>query len=60
MATGKKAAKLAIRTDRDAGKSKICPSCGNPKMSIVKMVRSTRPSGIFWFCDKCDHEEATR
>ena len=60
MATGKKADKLAIRADRDAGKAKTCPNCGNPKMTIVRFVRFSRPSGIFWLCDKCDHEEATR
>ncbi|MCA9537918.1 MAG: hypothetical protein KC620_03470 [Myxococcales bacterium] len=59
MAAGKKAAKLAIRADRDAGKAKVCPSCDNPKMSVVKFVRSSRPSGFFWLCDKCGHEQTT-
>ena len=57
---GTRPAKLAIRTDRDAGRNKECPSCGNPKMVVVKFVRHSKPSGFFWLCDKCDHEEATR
>ena len=59
MATAKKA-KLAIRTDRDAGRNKVCPSCANPKMTVVKFVRQSRASGIFWLCDKCNHEEPTK
>lgn len=57
---GKRPAKLAIRTDRDAGSAKACPSCGNTKMQVVRMVRQSQPSGFFWVCDKCDHEEATK
>lgn len=57
---GARPAKLAIRTDREAGKVRACPSCGNPKMTVVKFVRQSRPSGLFWVCDKCGHEMATR
>ena len=57
---GTRPAKLAIRADRDAGKSKPCPSCGNPSMQVVKFVRQSRPSGFFWLCDKCGHEQSTR
>ena len=60
MATAKKAAKLAIREGRDAGKNKVCTECSNPKMSVVKFVRSTRASGLYWLCDKCNHEIPTR
>ena len=56
---GTKPAKLAIRTDRDAGRNKECPSCGAP-MSPVKFVRQSRPSGIFWHCEKCGHEQPTK
>ncbi len=57
---GTRPAKLAIRGGRDAGKTKACPQCGNPKMSVVKFVRQKKPSGFFWLCDKCDHEQSTR
>jgi hypothetical protein len=57
---GTRPAKLAIRADRDAGKSKACPSCNNPNMQVVKFVRQSRPSGFFWLCDKCNHEQPTR
>lgn len=56
----KRPAKLAIRSDRDTGKTKSCPSCNNPKMGVVKFVRQRRPSGMFWLCDKCGHEMPTR
>jgi predicted RNA-binding Zn-ribbon protein involved in translation (DUF1610 family) len=56
---GNRPAKLAIRTDRDQGKTRSCPSCGNEKMGVVKMVRHSRPSGFFWLCDKCGYEVAT-
>jgi hypothetical protein len=56
---GARPAKLAIRADREAGKVKACAACGNPKMAIVKFVRQTRPSGFFWYCDKCGAETAT-
>ena len=57
---GTRPAKLAIRDNRDAGKTKACPSCGNPNMQAVKFVRQSRPSGIFWLCDKCNYEQPTR
>ena len=57
---GTRPAKLAIRTDRDAGKAKECPSCQNPKMVVVKFVRQSRPSGMYWLCDKCKYEMPTR
>ena len=57
---GTRPAKLAIRDNSDAGKTKACPSCGNPNMQAVKFVRQSRPSGIFWLCDKCGHEQPTR
>ncbi len=57
---GARHAKLAIRADRDAGKSKACPSCQNPKMTVVPFVRHSRPSGMFWLCEKCGHEQATK
>lgn len=57
---GARPAKLAIRADRDAGKTKQCPECQNPKMGVVKMVRQSRPSGFFWLCDKCGHEQSTK
>lgn len=57
---GTRPAKLAIRTDRDSGKTRQCPSCSNPKMGVVKFVRQSRPSGFFWMCDKCGYEESTR
>ena len=56
---GARPAKLAIRADRDAGKQKACPSCANPKMTVVKFVRYSRPSGMFFLCEKCGHEVAT-
>jgi predicted RNA-binding Zn-ribbon protein involved in translation (DUF1610 family) len=56
---GTKPAKLAIRADRDAGRNKDCPSCG-AQMNPVKFVRQTRPSGIFWHCEKCGHEQPTK
>ncbi|MGC6416059.1 MAG: hypothetical protein ACON3Z_02965 [Bradymonadia bacterium] len=56
---GTRPAKIAGR-GRDAGKSKACPSCNNPAMTAVKFVRQTQPSGIFWLCDKCGHEQPTR
>jgi predicted RNA-binding Zn-ribbon protein involved in translation (DUF1610 family) len=57
---GARPAKLAIRTDRDAGKTKACPSCQNPKMQVVKFVRQSRASGFFWLCDKCGFERSTK
>ncbi len=57
---GTRPAKLAIRTDRDAGKTKSCPNCDNPKMTVVRFVRQSRPSGIFWYCEKCGHEIPTK
>ena len=57
---GTRPAKLAIRGDRDAGKTKLCPSCQNPKMTVVKFVRQSRPSGIFWLCEKCNYERSTK
>ena len=57
---GTRPAKLAIRADRDAGKTKTCPECSNPKMAVVKFVRQTRPSGFYWMCDKCGHEQSTK
>ena len=57
---GTRPAKLAIRTDRDAGKTKSCPSCGNPKMQVVKFVRHSRPGGMYWFCEKCKYEAPTK
>lgn len=57
---GTRPAKLAIRADRDAGKSKVCPSCANPKMVVVKFVRHSKPSGFFWMCDKCNYEVSTK
>lgn len=57
---GTRPAKLAIRTDRDAGKSKACPSCGNPKMQVVKFVRHSRPGGMYWLCEKCKYEMPTK
>lgn len=59
MAAGKKA-KIAGRADRDAGRTKDCPACANPKMTVVKFVRQSRASGIFWTCDKCGFEEPTK
>jgi hypothetical protein len=56
---GARPAKLAIRADRDAGKSKVCPSCANPKMVVVKFVRQSKPSGLFWLCEKCNFEVST-
>lgn len=56
---GTRPAKLAIRGDRDAGKTRSCPKCGNEKMSVVKFVRQSRPSGYFWLCDSCGHEQST-
>jgi len=56
---GTRPAKIAGR-GRDAGKTKACPSCGNAAMGAVKFVRQSRPSGIFWLCDKCGHEQPTR
>ena len=57
---GSRPAKLAIRSDKDAGKTKVCPACENPKMQVVKFVRHSRPSGFYWLCDKCGHERSTR
>ena len=57
---GTRPAKLAIRGDRDAGKSKACPQCANPAMQAVKFVRKSRPSGIYWLCEKCGYEQPTR
>jgi ssDNA-binding Zn-finger/Zn-ribbon topoisomerase 1 len=57
---GTRPAKLAIRAGRDAGKTKTCPACKNPKMQVVKFVRHSRPSGMFWVCDKCSNEMPTR
>ena len=57
---GTRPAKLAIRTDRDAGKNKECPSCHNPKMLVVKFVRHSKPSGMYWLCGKCNYEMPTR
>ena len=56
---GTRPAKIAGR-GRDAGKSKACPTCDNPAMQTVKFVRQSRPSGIFWLCDKCGYEQPTR
>lgn len=56
---GTRPAKLAIRGDKDAGRNKECPSCG-ASMSPVKFVRQSRPSGIFWLCEKCGHEQPTK
>lgn len=52
-------AKIAGR-DRDSGKNKACPSCNNPKMNVVKMVRHSKSSGFFWMCEKCNYEQSTR
>lgn len=57
---GTRPAKLAIRGDKDAGKTKVCPSCSNPKMIVVKFVRHSKPSGLFWTCDKCGYEVTTK
>ena len=59
---GTRPAKLAIRADRDTGKAKACPdpSCGHPKMNVVKFVRQRRPSGMYWLCDKCNYEMPTK
>ena len=56
---GTRPAKLAIR-GRHSGKTKNCPACKNPKMQVVKFVRHSRPSGMFWVCDKCSNEMPTR
>jgi hypothetical protein len=58
---GTRPAKIAGR-GRDAGKTKICPQagCNDVAMTAVKFVRQTQPSGIFWLCDKCGHEQPTR
>ena len=57
---GSRPAKLAIRTDREAGKVKECPACNHPRMTVVKFVRQSRPSGMFWLCEKCNYEMPTR
>ena len=57
---GTRPAKLAIRDGRDAGRTKACPSCNNPKMQVVKFVRQSKTSGFFWLSDKCNYEVSTR
>ncbi|PIW00674.1 MAG: hypothetical protein COW42_07095 [Deltaproteobacteria bacterium CG17_big_fil_post_rev_8_21_14_2_50_63_7] len=53
-----------IATKKRGGFVKLCPSCkSNDKdspMSIVKMVRQTKPSGMYWVCGTCEAEVPTR
>ncbi|MFA5625166.1 MAG: hypothetical protein WC966_08965 [Bradymonadales bacterium] len=54
-------AKIAI--GKKATNVKLCPSCqSNGKeqaMSVMKMVRITKPSGMFWVCPSCNAEVPT-
>lgn len=54
-------AKLAI--GKKATATKLCPSCQRQgkeqAMSVMKMVRITKPSGMFWVCPSCNAEVPT-
>ncbi len=43
---------------------KLCPSCKadgkEQAMGIIKMVRRTKPSGMFWVCPSCNAEVPTK
>jgi len=49
-----------IATTKKVQFVKHCPACkGNGKetaMSIIKMVRHSKPSGMFWVCPTCGNE----
>ena len=53
-----------IATTKKAQHTKLCPACKakgqETLMSIMKMVRYTRPSGMYWVCSSCNHEIPTR
>ncbi len=58
MAT-KRPAKIAGRKKVASGKACTKPGCDG-LMNPVKFVRWSEPSGMFWLCAKCTHEEPTR
>ncbi len=41
-----------------------CPACmakgTESEMAIIKMVRHSKPSGMFWVCPKCNAEVSTK
>ncbi|MBO4350694.1 MAG: hypothetical protein J6A01_07110 [Proteobacteria bacterium] len=39
----------------------VCAAKGTDSdMSIIKMVRHSKPSGMFWVCPKCNAEVPTK
>lgn len=52
-----------ISTTKKAVYVKKCPACmakgADSNMSLMKMVRHSRPSGMFWVCPKCNAEVPT-
>ncbi len=57
QAVKKRPAKISSK-NKDGGGVQTCPTC-EKDMSVVKMVRQTAPSGMFWVCDS-GHEIPTR
>lgn len=57
----KKPAKIS--TTKKVVYTKKCPACAakgtESNMSLMKMVRHSRPSGMFWVCPKCAAEVPT-
>ncbi|MBQ9394958.1 MAG: hypothetical protein IJU23_05515 [Proteobacteria bacterium] len=65
MAAKKSAKQAKISTTKKVVFKKKCPYClakGDDKqeMSIIKMVRHSKPSGMFWVCPKCAAEVPTK
>ncbi|MBS7380409.1 MAG: hypothetical protein KIG72_03970 [Bradymonadales bacterium] len=53
-----------ISTTKKVVYKKKCPACmakgTESEMGIIKMVRHSKPSGMFWVCPKCNCEVSTK
>ena len=53
-----------ISTTKKVVFKKKCPACmakgTESDMGIIKMVRHSKPSGMFWVCPKCNAEVPTK
>ncbi len=46
----KRPAKIST-TAKGSMYAKTCPKCGAKIKKLVKMIRHSKPSGMFWVCD---------